>query len=137
MFTVENRVGKLLEVRYSSPTNFEEARDLQMNVASCLAKLPGNVITCADFRGMTVVAPELGDLFVGMLRKDNNKIARNGYLINGSAILGLQLERVLREVNHPGRRAFRHRVELEQWLDEALAPNEQGRMRVFLDGGAS
>lgn len=131
MFVRENHVGRLCEVRIASPLTatdlaiFEEGQRLAANDDAR--------ILCTDCRGIEVLAPETAEQLLDSLRTYGKGLLRNGVLVEpGKAVAALQIERMLRQARHPGRRLFRRKEDLIAWLDEILDDAEKARLRVFL-----
>jgi hypothetical protein len=68
-----------------------------------------------------------------MMRADNPAVERNALLVAPRTVMGLQLERMVREAGHPGRRVFRDAPSLLVWLGEVLTVEEHTELQRFLD----
>jgi hypothetical protein len=67
------------------------------------------------------------------MRSENPKIERSAPLLDSSsATFALQVDRMVRQASHPGRRIFRDRAELRDWLQEPLGPDERTALEAFL-----
>jgi hypothetical protein len=134
VFSVQNKVGQLLEIRVASPFTLEDAGALFKQIYRTMPKDRGKSRVIADLRGLRIVDPQIIDMVVGMMRIDNPMVERNAFLLPDSgALVLIQSERMLKELGAESRRAFRNRTDAEKWLGEVLSPEEKLRMRRFLD----
>jgi len=70
---------------------------------------------------------------VTLMRADNPYIERSGILVSGSAVMSLQVQRMLSEAASTGKRQhFTAKELLYAWLDEVLLPEESLRLRAFI-----
>src|SRR5687768_14073406 len=108
MHSVENHVGRLIEVRLATPFSDEELEVCIVRIRATVVANPQKIVFAVDVAGVDVLPPETADKFLAMMRADNPKVERAGYLLPPRrAIVGLQLERMIRDAKGPGRRAFR------------------------------
>ena len=132
MLTVENPVGRLLELRVSSPFSLEEMGPFQTKLMRLVSSAPGNSVACTDLRGARVMPDEVAARFVTIMKADNPRMERSGFLVSESALFSLQIERMLREAGNPMRRTFRESHEMVAWLSELLTAAESASARDFL-----
>jgi hypothetical protein len=132
MFTFENRVGRLMEFRMATPIRISDVQEFLATLQRVLAGRAGKFICCSDFRRMNVMAPDVAESLLGILKHSNVRIERNGFWVSEGAVFALQSERILREAGHPGRHTFRTRSELEKWVGEPLDATERARLAEFL-----
>ena len=132
MFTSENHVGRLVELRVATPFAADELAALQERHVEVIRGVGGDFVVVSDFRDAHVFPPGVADRFVGLMTQLNPGLIRSAVLVNRSAVLGLQAERAIQEAGHPDRRVFRAPQKLEEWLAEILTAGEQGRLRRFL-----
>lgn len=135
MITLENRAGRLGTARFVPPLTVADAQGLAATVRRMITTQPGPVVFCCDLRQIPVLPPDVSEMLTQIMRSDNPRVERNGLIINGSSVLGLQAERMLREAGNPGRKAFRTKPEVLAWLNEVLTPAEQRELARFLDEG--
>jgi hypothetical protein len=131
MYSIEHRVGRLLELRIASPVSKEEAASWRRDHDAAVEAIHGTYVCFVDLVDATVFPPDVVEAYVRTM-KSEPRLLRTGTLLNESPTLGLQIERMIRESNHPGRRAFRDRSELGRWLGEVLEPPERQRLRELL-----
>ncbi|UJR84767.1 hypothetical protein [Sandaracinus amylolyticus] len=134
MITVENNVGRLIEVRQTGRITMEDIRQSGPIFGRILAGIRGKVVMCTDWRGMRVLAPDVASSLRAIIRADNDRVERQAVLLDPSAIIGIQLERLLREGGNMDRAAFESVGTMEQWLAPSLTPAEQAQARKFLGG---
>ena len=134
MYSVANRAGRLLEIRVGSPFTVPDAMALFKQIYKTMPREKGLALVIADLRNLRLVDPAVVDLVTGFMRLDNPYVERNAFLVSeGSALLQIQSDRMVKQLGAASRRAFRHREEAEAWMAEVLSPVERARMRLFLD----
>jgi hypothetical protein len=131
MVTLENRVGRLAEVRLAMPVSLDEIRQLGSDIKRVMLA-HGKVAVIADLVRCTVFPPQIYDAFVSLLKSDNPGIDRSAYLLADSAMFALQLERMVKEAGNPARRTFRDRTALLAWVGEVLDKEEKSAAERFL-----
>lgn len=136
MFSSENRVGSLVELRVRTPMTMEEMTALRHRHLEVLKGVDGSFVIVTDMRHAHVFPPEITDGFIRMMGQINPDLKRSAVLINESAVLGLQAERAIAEAGNPNRRSFRDPAELLRWMTEILTAEEQVRLQEFLAEGA-
>jgi hypothetical protein len=91
-------------------------------------------VLCTDLRRTQLFAPEVASQIIELMRFDNDRVERNGVLGNGSALLTLQVQRLLIEARSPGRRRiFTEVAPIVSWLTEVLTGEERARLLEFLE----
>ena len=133
MFTVENRVGRLIEIRIKSSFGVDDFAAFAARLGEVAGAVPGKLVGISDYRDARLLAPEVAEKMVGSLKNTNPKVERAAVLMAEKAgVIVLQAERILREANNPNRRVFRVAADAETWLAEVLSPTEQTRLHQFL-----
>lgn len=133
MFTVDRRVGRLVESVMRSPVTVEEIRAVDAAMFEAARALRRPIVIIADFRQTKFLLQEDAERLVGVFRHHNESIERSAILVSASSAVGvLQMERLIREAASPVRRAFRDPEEAIAWLDEVLTPPERERLRIVL-----
>ena len=136
MVEVHNPAGRLVTFRVVPPVDDGNSAASAQALRAAIAAVGGPVVVCADLSAARTFSQETTDRFIALMRADNSIVAGSALLLGaGSATFGLQVERMLREANHPARRTFRDRAELRGWLAEMLDPAEQAALDAFLDAG--
>ncbi len=133
MISVENNEGRLIEIRSIAPITMEDTQSMVGGLMRVLTASTARFVGCGDLRRAAVVAPEITDASISLLRRENPRIERTAFLIDTTgAVLGMQLERIVREANNPARKVFRDPVALRAFLDPVLTPAERTRLETFL-----
>lgn len=133
MHKAQNVVGRLVEVRLASPVNLDETRLLVEDLRSILKRLARKYIGVVDLLQADVFPAQVAETLIQLLSGIAPQVERTGFLIGDSALFALQVERVIRNSNHPERRAFRDSEALKEWLGEVLDISEQARLVQFVD----
>ena len=131
MYSVKKRVGKLVEIRIWSPVSPEEAVDWAAEHDQIVASVGGPYVCLVDLFDAKVFPQAAVDAYTAVM-KDEPQLRRTGTLLSHSPTSALQVRRMLREVDNPVRRAFTEVVPLLEWLEPALTPAEQMRLRHCL-----
>jgi hypothetical protein len=130
---VANPAGRLITFRVVPPVEDGNSAAAANELRAAIAAVGGPVVVCADITAGRTFSPETTARFVALMRSDNPTLARSALLFGtSSATLGLQIERMVREAEHPGRRTFSDRGELRAWLAEELTAAECGALDAFL-----
>jgi hypothetical protein len=132
LHTIETRAGRLLELRLHMPFPEEELTRFGEALRAAFAQRTDRLVLCTDIRAVTVFPPVVADRLVAMMKTDNPRIERSAFLLSGSAVFGLQVERMIREAGNPARRTFRDAPALTTWLGEVLTTAERARLETFL-----
>jgi hypothetical protein len=133
MISVEDIEGRLIEIRSIAPITMADTQSMVTRLVGILAASQARFVGCGDLRRATVVTPEITDASIALLRRENPRIDRTGFLIDSvGAVLGMQLERIVREANNPARKVFRDPVALRAFLEPVLTVAERRRLEVFL-----
>jgi hypothetical protein len=135
LFSAECRVGRLIEARLTYLRTVEDVHDFQRMLRAAFEAAEGRSVICADWKIARVVAPDVAEALIGLLRTGNAFCERSAILLrNADAMFSLQVERVVREAGGPTRRTFRERDKMRAWLGEVLGEDERRHMGVFLGG---
>jgi len=134
MFTVENRRGRLIEVRMTSPTTMQEIDDSDGKMEKVLQAISGDGVVAADYAHARILPSAQAKRLAEIFRRHTPRVERSGILIAAdSAVALLQMERMIHLAQNPGRKVFREVHELKAWLDELLTPLEKARLRAFFE----
>jgi hypothetical protein len=131
MYTIEHHVGRLVEIRIWSPVSLEEAVRWGRDHRAIIDAVSGPYVCLVDLVDATVFPQDVVDAYVATM-KSEPRLLRTGTLLNTSPTLGLQIQRMIREANHPDRKVFRDPHALGTWLGEPLTPAERLRLRDAL-----
>ena len=132
MFTIAIHEGRLLECRIASPVTVEEVSAFAAKLKAALASTQKQVVICCDVRRANVFPPEVSDAWVKVMKSDNPRVERSGFLVGESAMFGLQVERMIRDAGNPHRRAFRDLAQATAFVGELLDSQERARLSAFV-----
>ena len=134
-FNVQHGVGRLIEIRLEWLNEVSDVLKIEEALRDAFTRIGAAAIICADCRGIEVLSPAVSDALLETFKRDNPRLLRSALLLSpANAIFNLQIERLLREANNPGRRAFRAADSLLSWLAEVLVPDELLRARQMFAG---
>jgi hypothetical protein len=133
MMQLRHKVGRLGEARIAPPVTSDEVFRFGVQARQLFATVGRLLVFCTDARALGVLPADIAERIVSMMRADNAAVERNAVLVAPSTVMGLQLERMVREAGHPGRRVFRDAATLVGWLGEALIAEERAELQRFLD----
>jgi hypothetical protein len=131
VWSIDRRVGKLVEIRIWSPVTLEETVPWGEAHDTLVSKIDGPYVCLVDLTAATVFPQDVALGYVKTMKNETN-LVRTGTLLNESPTFGMQIQRMIREANNPSRRAFRDPNELFEWLSEVLDAKERGRLRELL-----
>jgi hypothetical protein len=135
MLTVENRVGRLVELRAESPLTYEELLPFHDMLAKVAKPIGGQIVICTDFLGARVFPQNVTQRWTAIIRQESPIVDRNGVLVGEGAVFSMQIERIIREAGYPNRRAFLQPLLCAAWLGEILNPRERTRLDAFIREG--
>ncbi|MFO0762071.1 MAG: hypothetical protein U0359_36870 [Byssovorax sp.] len=130
-YSIENRVGKLVEIRIASPVYIEDAIQWGRDHDAVIDAVRGPYVCVVDLVDATVFPQNVVEAYVAVM-KSEPRLLRTGTLLNESPTFGMQIQRMIREANHPARRTFRDPEELAIWLGEVLDEKERARLAEML-----
>jgi hypothetical protein len=133
MITMNQTVGRLIELRFLSPVSLAETQEMAVKLRQMLDRPSKSFIFCCDARSVTVFPPDVAELLTNAMKMDNPRIVGNGLIFGTSSLFGMQIERLFREAKNPARRAFQDMNPLKAWFSTILTPAEQERMLAFLN----
>ncbi|WP_394820991.1 hypothetical protein [Pendulispora albinea] len=133
MYSIANKVGRLVELTIVTPVTIEEAHRAFLELRACIQAVGGKIAGVADLTAIDIFAPEVADKLTQLMRSHNAHMERSAFLIGDAPTFGLQFMRMIREAGNPARRIFKRRAELESWLGEILTPEERERVHAYLD----
>ncbi len=130
-YTLETRVGRLLEARVHAIGSLEEADAYSEAIRLEAIKQPRGVgVLCADHRPVAVYPPTVTDRLVQLFKLMNDHLERVAILVSPTnAVLLLQLQRIVREANFTRRRVVTSPAEALEHLRGGL-PTAQERARA-------
>jgi hypothetical protein len=135
MFSIEHRAGRLVEIAIWSPVSAEEAAPWVELHDRVVAGVGGPYFCLVDLSRATVFPPDAVEAYVATMRNEP-LLLRTATLLGESPTLHLQILRMIREANHPQRRAFRDARHALGFLAEIATADERVRLRRLLGEGA-
>jgi hypothetical protein len=136
MYTVENRVGRLVEARIASPLTHAEMEQALRRAQALVFASPGRIVSCTDITALEMIPPTAVDLLIGLFTRDAPKVERAALLLPRSkSTVAIQMEHTIRQVGVPNRMTFQDEGALQRWLGEVLTPPEQVRLTQFVKAG--
>ena len=132
MFTVDVKVGRLLEIRLVAPVTMQDLQGLGQRLGELFQKHPGKLVSAANAARAAAVPADVAARVVEVFKADNPRIERSGILVSDSAIFSLQIERLVAAAEHPARRCFHDAFELKVFLGSLLNRDEHARLAQFL-----
>jgi hypothetical protein len=121
----------LVEARLTT-TDESAAAACLAAIAQLVASAPFRVVGLLDISRVRVFGREDAELLVAVMREDNPRVERTAILINGEALFGMQMERLVRAAALPRRQVFRAAGPAIAWLAEILNREEVARARAFM-----
>jgi hypothetical protein len=131
VWSIDRRVGKLVEIRIWSPVTLEETVPWGEAHDALVSKIDGPYVCLVDLTDATVFPQDVVLGYVKTMKNETN-LVRTGTILNKSPTHGMQIQRMIREADNPNRRAFRDPHELFEWLSEVLDAPERVRLRALL-----
>lgn len=133
MYTIEMNVGRLVEAVMQAKVTAADIEAASASIADLAGRIEGQCAVIGDYRATRFLLEEDAAELVNVLRRYNDRIERSAILVSAMSAVGvLQMERMVREMQHPQRRAFRDPHEAAAWLGEILTPAERERLRAVL-----
>jgi len=127
--------GRLLEIDVAAGFNQPSDIDDQIGlIVSALKTVPHDVkvVIAADWRPCKLFTPETAEHAIKLFSNLNQRIERSAILHRfDQATSVLQVVRLIRETHFDRRRVFTNVDDACAWLDPALTPAEQARLRDF------
>ena len=136
MYTIDNRVGRLVELRVESPVTEEELTHFHDTLAKVCKPIQGQIAICTDLAGATVFTQPVTQRWTAIIKQESPIVERNAVLVGEGAVFSMQVERIIRQAGHPNRKAFLSPTDLVAWLGEILTVRERTRLESYLREGA-
>jgi hypothetical protein len=135
MYTIENRVGRFIELRVESPVTEEELAKFHETLAKVCKPIKGQIALCTDLVGATVFLQPVAARWIEIIKQESPIVERNAILVGEGAVFSMQVERIIRQAGHKNRKAFFSAPTLVTWLGEIFTARERTRLEQFLDDG--
>jgi hypothetical protein len=127
MYTIESKVGRLIEVRFWAPILGEEPGAWRRDHERMIAAMLNTYVFFVDLGDAPVFPPDMIEAFSVTMRNET-RLLRMALLLGSSPTLGLQMQRLVRDAQHPHRKIFREPREAETFLSEILTLSERTRL---------
>jgi len=138
MVTVENRTGRLIEVRQTARVTIEELQSSFPRFQQILSDKPSERFTMiTDWRGMRILDAQTSQFLLGIMRAENDRIERHALIMSPSAVLGLQVRRLFSEAGGQTRMVFDSAAQAAEWLGPHLTVPEKQALRRFTSAGVA
>ena len=142
-YRVENRVGRLIEVKMCSGMSLQELQQFRTDVWLALGRISGRAVFVSDSREADMFGPEVAEQLLRMFVVDNPKVERAAYILARSGgAFAAQMEHLIAEAEKiaakagkkaPQRRAFSDKHEAQRWLGEVLETDERDRLQEMIE----
>jgi hypothetical protein len=133
MITVENRVGRVVLIRFLSPVTMTDVTRLSLQISTIAMRL-GALLTVSDLRGFGQVPADVDAALRKMTTADNSVLLHRVMLASSDPIRTARLiERVRTGASGSKTKVFLDVASLKQWAKEALFPDEAADVARFLD----
>jgi hypothetical protein len=127
MYTIESKVGRLIEVRFWAPILGEEPGAWRRDHERMIAAMLNTYVFFIDLGDAPVFPPDMIESLSVTMRNET-RLLRMAMLLGSSPTLGLQMQRLVRDAQHPHRKIFREPREAEAYLSEILTLSERTRL---------
>lgn len=132
MYTIENRVGRLIELRVESPVTEEELMRFHDLLGKACKPIKGQIAICTELAGATVFLQPVAARWIEIIRQESPIVERNAVFVGEGAVFSMQIERIIRQAGFKNRKAFLVPAALVAWLGEILTARERTRLEQFL-----
>jgi hypothetical protein len=131
-WTVERRVGYLVEIRVNHLDSLDEVRRFTNEIVK-VAGPSGECVLVVDLRTPVIFAPDVADGVIALMTRANRVRKKTGILLaDEHAVFGMQLARLVRKVGDPNRQTFYNPVQMLTWLADVVTPDEAKRAHGFI-----
>jgi hypothetical protein len=137
MFTLEMKVGRLVETRLIGTVGMDELRDVFSAMLGLVPRLPpdGKVLSLTDLRAARAMPIEAAAHMVQILKGSASRLEREAVLLGTDRVAAMQMARMEKETSFAGRRLFSDENQALEWLRPLATPAELARARKFLTDG--
>lgn len=132
MFSVDVKVGRLLEIRIVGNSTPQDVDYVHGRLLDIFRSRPGKMMVACDLTRTGVFSPEVASKVGEIFRQDNPRVERSGILVADSAIFSLQIERLVLQAANPARRCFHDAFDMKTYLGGLLVHEEHIRLAQFL-----
>jgi hypothetical protein len=130
---VTHRVGRLIETRILDVLSVEDVAGMRDRFLAIYATSPQSFLSAIDLRAaVTLGRSEIAGPLLQLFRESNARIERTGIVVGADALLPVQVEALVVNAHHPGRRVYRDAAAMVTFLGEVATDEERQRLEVFL-----
>jgi hypothetical protein len=133
VYEVKLHNKRVFAVRLGVIEHMDEVRALWEAMRAELMTTKGLVVAAADWRLGAIYRPEITEGMLGILKADNPRLELSAHVLGSSALLNLQIERLVREAGKSSRRIFRTAGEAHAFLSTALTAPEAAWLKQWYD----
>jgi len=137
MVTVENNVGRLIEVRQTRKVTTEELQSSFPKFQQILGRSAQKFVMATDWRGMRVLDDQTSEMLLSIMRDENTRIEKQALIISPSAILGLQVRRLFAQAGGDDRMVFESPSAAVRWLAPSLSAAELQSLQAFINANVA
>jgi hypothetical protein len=131
MITIENRVGHLMEGRFSGQLTTEQLKVFSSELSHLIVRAGSRLVFVVDWRSCDLWDADIETKLIGQARSDNFAIERSAFLYDEATPVGAQVQKLISMGRNPNRRGFARLAELFDWVGQTLGAEEMERARDF------
>jgi hypothetical protein len=126
------RVGRLIETRLRRSLTLADVSGVIEQANAIYAAPVDKFLSVVDLRVGRVQDDAVVQPLLQLFKSVNERVERVGFLVGSDSLLAVQVESVIVNARHPGRRVFRDPQSLIDYLAEVATPAEVQRLKEFL-----
>jgi hypothetical protein len=126
------RVGRLIETRLRRSLTLADVSGVIEQANAIYAAPVDKFLSVVDLRVGRVQDDAIVQPLLQLFKSVNERVERVGFLVGADSLLAVQVESVIVNARHPGRRVFRDPQSLIDYLAEVATPAEVQRLKEFL-----
>ncbi len=131
MITIDNNVGRLVEIRQTGKVTVAEIQASFGRFQKVMATIDGPVVFATDWRGMRLLDRETADLLMEIMKNDEG-VEAQVVLTDKSALMGLQIRRLFQSGGGKRRAVYDDAHHAELFLKPHLSAAELEAFRKFV-----
>lgn len=131
MITIDNKVGRLIEIRQTGRITIPDVHASFPRFQEIMATQSGPVVLATDWRGMKLMDRETSDFLLEIMKSDEGVHAQV-VITDASALMGLQIRRLFQAGGGKHRAVHDDLERAERFLKGHLTPAELAAFRTFI-----
>lgn len=131
MITIENKVGRLVELRQTGKITIPNIQASFPQFQEILTKIGGPAVFATDWRGMRLMDRETSEFLLDIMKNDQG-VEAQVVITDPSALMGLQVRRLIQAGGGKHRSVFDDIARAERFLKPYLTPAEIAAFRSFI-----